>query len=169
MVPGLRRVGAFYNPENPSALESIKQAREGARQLNIVLVERPVGSVEELRAGLRALRPGDVDGLVHISDAMVTSQRDFIMDLTRSKKLPLIMQDRESVVRGGLASYGLSYYEGGRLAAKYVQRVLQGASPADLPVEQVDRLQLIINGTTVKMLGLKIPESLRQRADEIVQ
>src|SRR5262245_20438392 len=169
MVPRLRRVMSFYNPDNPSALESIKLAREGARQLNLTLVERPVGSVEELRAALRALQPGEADGLLHISDAMVTSQADFIVDIVKTKELPIILQDRESVVKGGLASYGLSYYSGGHLAAKYVQRVLLGASPADLPVEQIDRLQLVFNLKTARLLGLKIPESLRQRADEIIQ
>jgi putative ABC transport system substrate-binding protein len=79
------------------------------------------------------------------------------------------MQDRESVVRGGLASYGLSYYLGGRQMAKYVQRVLLGENPADLPIEQIDRLQFVINLKTARLLGLQIPESLRQRADEIIQ
>jgi putative ABC transport system substrate-binding protein len=169
MVPRLRRVMSLYNPDNPSALESVKVAREGAQQLNVTLIERPVRSVEELRVAMRALRPGEVDGLLHISDAMLTSQSELLVDIVKTKKLPLIMQDKESVVRGGLANYGISYYMGGRLTAKYVQRVLLGEKPADLPIEQVDRLQLVINLKTARLLGLQIPESLRQRADEIIQ
>jgi len=76
---------------------------------------------------------------------MLTSQSDLLVDIVRTKKLPLIMQDRESIVRGGLANYGLSYYLGGRQMAKYVQRVLLGENPADLLIEQIDRLELVIN------------------------
>jgi len=169
MVPRVRRVLSFYNPDNPAALESIKEAREGARRLKIVLVERPVASVDELRSGLRSIRAGEVDGLVHIADVMTTSQADMIIDFARAKKLPLVLQDKESVVRGALASYGLSYYTGGHLTSKYVQRVLLGSNPADMPIEQIDRLQLVFNLNTAKALGFTIPQSLLTRADEIIQ
>jgi len=169
MVPRVRRVLSFYNPDNPASLESIKEAREAARRLKIVLVERPVASVDELRSALRSIRAGEVDGLVHIADVMATSQADMIIDVARAKKLPLILQDKESVVRGALASYGLSYYTGGHLTSKYVQRVLLGSNPAEMPIEQIDRLQLVINLKTAKALGLTIPQSLLVRADEIIQ
>jgi putative tryptophan/tyrosine transport system substrate-binding protein len=169
MVPGVRRVLAFYNPDNPAALESIKEAREGARRLKIVLVERRVASVDELRSGLRSIRAGEVDGLVHIADVLATSHADMIIDFATAKKLPLILQDKESASRGALASYGLSYYTGGHLTAKYVQRVLLGANPAEMPIEQIDRLQLVFNLRTAKALGLTIPQSLLVRADELIQ
>jgi putative tryptophan/tyrosine transport system substrate-binding protein len=169
MVPHLRRVVSFYNPDNPAALESIKQARDGARRLNIVLVERRVTSVEQLRAELHTLRRGEVDALLHISDAMMTSHADFIIDVAREKRLPLILQDSESVTRGALASYGVSYYRGGHLTAKYVQRVLLGANPADMPIEQIARLQLVINLKTAKALSLTIPASLLLRADQVIE
>jgi len=169
MVPRLRRVIVFYNPDNPAARESLRNAHDAAHQLKLAIVERPVHSVDELRAGLRALRPGEVDGYFHVSDALTTSQADLLIEASRAKKLPLILQDRESVVRGALASYGLSYYTSGRLTASYVQRVLLGANPADLPVEQVNRLQLVINLKTAKALGLMIPPSLLARADEVIE
>ena len=169
MVPGVRRVLSFYNPDNPAALESIKEAREGARRLKIVLVERRVASVDELRSGLRSIRAGEVDGLIHIADVMATSHADMIIDFARAKKLPLILQDKESAVRGALASYGLSYYTGGHLTAKFVQRVLLRGNPADMPIEQIDRLQFVINLKTAKALGLTIPQSLLVRADQVIQ
>ena len=132
-------------------------------------IERPVTSLEELRAGLRALRPGEVDGYLHASDASMTSYADVIVDALRAKRVPFILQDRESVVRGALASYGLSYYAGGRLVSKYVHRVLLGANPADLPVEQMNRLLLVINLKTAKAMGLTIPPSLLARIDEIIE
>jgi len=169
MVPRLRRVVTFYNPDNPSARQSLMIGRDAARQLKVEVIERPVTSLEELRAGLRALRPGEVDGYLHASDASMTSYADVIVDALRAKRVPFILQDRESVVRGALASYGLSYYAGGRLISKYVHRVLLGANPADLPVEQMNRLLLVINLKTAKAMGLTIPPSLLARIDEIIE
>jgi putative ABC transport system substrate-binding protein len=169
MVRRLRRVVTFYNPDNRVAQRDVKGARDAARQLKVELVEHRVSSVEELRAGLRALRPGEADAYCATADAMVISQTALVIDTARAKKLPTMFTEQESVPQGGLASYGVSYFALGRLAAKYVQRILLGADPGDLPVEQLDRLYFVINLKTAKALGLAIPPSLLQRADEIIQ
>ena len=169
MVPRLRRVVTFYSPDNPAAQQSVKIARDAARQLKVELIERPVASVEELRAGLRALRPGEADAYYYVSDAMITSHAALIIEAARAKKLATMFNQRETVAMGALASYGVSYYELGRLSAKHVQRVLLGANPGELPVEQVDRLYFVINLKTAKALGLTIPPSVLQRADEVIQ
>jgi putative ABC transport system substrate-binding protein len=83
-------------------------------------------------------------------------------------KLSTMFQEQDSVAKGGLASYGVSYYAMGRLAAKYVQRILLGANPGELPVEQVDKLYFVINLKTAKALGLTIPSSVLLRADEVI-
>jgi putative ABC transport system substrate-binding protein len=169
MVPRLRRVVTFYSPDNPAAQQSVKIARDAARQLKVELVERPVASVEELRAGLRALRPGEADAFLYVSDAMVASQAELIIESARAKRLPTMFQERGSVAAGALAAYGESFYTIGRLSAKHVQRVLLGADPRELPVEQNDRLHFIINLKTAKALGLTIPQSLLTRADEVIE
>ena len=169
MIPGLRRVVTFYSPDNPAARRSVTIARDAARQLKVELVERPVASVEELRAGLRALRPGEADALFYVSDAMVTSQVELIIDTARAKRLPTMFTDKASAAKGALASYGISYYTVGRLSAKHVQHVLLGADPGTLPVEQLDRPQLVINLKTAKVLGLTIPQSVLTRADEVIE
>jgi putative ABC transport system substrate-binding protein len=169
MVPRLRRVVTFYSPDNPAAQQSVKIARDAARQLKVELVERLVASVEELRAGLRALRPGEADAFLYVSDAMVASQAELIIESARAKRLPTMFQERGSVAAGALAAYGESFYTIGRLSAKHVQRVLLGADPRDLPVEQNDRLHFVINLKTAKALGLTIPQSLLGRADEVIQ
>jgi putative ABC transport system substrate-binding protein len=169
MIPGLRRVVTFYSPDNPAAQQSVKFARDAASRLKVGLVERRVTSVDELRAGLRALRPGEVDAFFYVSDAMVGSQEDFIIETARAKKLPTMLQDHGGVVKGALASYGVSFYTVGRVSAKHVQRVLFGADPRDLPVEQLDRLYFIINLKTAKLLGLTIPRSVLARADEVIE
>jgi putative tryptophan/tyrosine transport system substrate-binding protein len=169
MVPRLRRVVTFYNPDNPNAQLGMQEARDAARQLKVELLERRVASVEELRAGLRALRAGEADAYITSVDAMVISQTALVLDTARAKKLPTMFIEQESVAQGGLASYGVSYSAVGRLSARYVHRILLGADPGDLPVEQIDRLHFVINLTTAKALGLTIPQSLLLRADEVIQ
>jgi ABC-type uncharacterized transport system substrate-binding protein len=169
MIPGLRRVVTFYSPDNPAARRSVTIARDTARSLKVELVERPVTSVDELRAGLRALRRGEADAIFFVSDAMVNSQQELILDTAKAKKLPIMLPYEGSVAKGALASYGESYYALGRLTAKPVQRVLLGTNPGDVPIEQLDKLHLVINLKTAKSLGLTIPPSLLARADQIIE
>ncbi len=169
ILPKLRRVVTFYDPNNPVPPASAKLAREAARQLGIELVERRVGSVKELQAGLKALRAGEADAYFYVADGMVYSQAQLIIDTARAKKLPTMFQDTELVAKGAVASYGVSYHEVGRLSAKHVQRVLAGTSPKDLPVEGVDRLELAVNLRTARELGLAIPRHIRGRADKVIE
>jgi len=169
MVPRLHRVAIFYNPDTRSGQLGVKALQEAARVLKVELLVRPVASVEELRAGLRALRPGEVDAIIAGTDAMVISQAVLVIDAAKAKRLPSIFNEQDSVSQGGLASYGLSYSGIGWLSAKYVQRILLGANPGDLPVGQLDRLYFVINLKTAKALGLTIPQSVLGRADEVIE
>jgi putative ABC transport system substrate-binding protein len=169
MIPRLRRLVTFYSPDNPSAQQSVKIARDAARQLRLELVERPVASVEELRAALRALRPGEADAYYYVADAMISSQAALIIEAARAKKLATMFNQREIVAEGALASYGESFYMIGRLSARHVQRVLLGTNPGVLPVEQLDRLDFVVNLKTAKALGLTIPQSVLARVDEVIE
>jgi putative ABC transport system substrate-binding protein len=169
MVPRLRRVMTYYNPDSPVNAQTIKATREAARRLKVELIERQVTSVEELRADLRSLRSGEADAYLSGTAGNVISQSALIIDAMRAKKLPSMFPEHDSVVKGGLASYGVSYDALGRLAAKYVQQVLLGANPGELPVEQIDRLHFVINLKTAKAIGLTIPQSVLLRADEVIQ
>ena len=169
MMPRLRRVVIFYSPDNPAAQISMRIARDAAGRLQVKLVERPVDSVEALRAGLRALRPGEADAFIYASDAMIVSQEELLLDTARVKKLPTMLSYQGNVSKGALASYGENRFTLGRLAAQYIQRVLLGANPADLPIEQIDKLHFVVNLKTAKALGLTIPPSVLARADEVIQ
>jgi putative ABC transport system substrate-binding protein len=169
MLPKARRLVTFYNPANPASQQSVKFAREAVRQLKLELTERTVASVEELRTALSALRPGEADAFFYISDAMVASQEELIVATATAIRLPTMFSDNGAVARGALASYGESYYELGRRSAKHVQRILQGADPGQLPVEQLDRPRLAINLKTAKAFGLTIPAVVRDRADELIE
>jgi putative tryptophan/tyrosine transport system substrate-binding protein len=99
---------------------------------------------------------------------MVASQAELLIESARAKRLPTMFQDRWSVAKGALAAYGEIYYTIGRLSAKAVQRVLPGANPGELPVEQIDRFHFVVNLKTAKALGLTIPQALLARADEVI-
>ena len=169
ILPKARRVVTFYNPNNPSARAAAASGREAARQLRVEFLERRVASVEELRAGLKALRAGEADAFFYVSDAMILSQAQLIMDAARAIRLPTMFVERSIVAKGALAGYGVNYHEGGRLSAKYVQRILAGTNPRDLPVENVDRLEFVLNLRTARELGLTIPQSVILRADQLIK
>ncbi len=169
ILPKLRRVVTFHDPKNPFAQQNAKLAREAGRRLRVEVVERHVASVEELQAGLRALRAGEADAYFHTPDAMVLSQAQFIIDTAKAKRLPSMFDRIDLVAQGALAAYGVNYREVGRMSARYVQRVLAGTNPKDLPVERAHRISLAVNLGTAKALGLRIPNSILERADQVIQ
>ena len=115
------------------------------------------------------MEAGSADAFCQVADAMVNSQSQLVIDAARAKRLPTMFASGEPASMGALASYGVSYYPFGRLAVKQVQRVLLGANPGDMPVEQVDRLHFVINLKTAKALGLTIPQTLLLRADPVIE
>jgi putative ABC transport system substrate-binding protein len=169
IIPRLRRVVTFYNPGNPLAQEAAQLGREAARQLGVQFVERHVRSIEELRRGLEALKPREVDAYVHTPDSLVTSQARLVIDAARGKRLPTMFHHETMVDQGALASYGTSYRELGRLTAKYVQRILAGTPPKDLPVENYDKIEFALNLRTAQEIGLTIPPAVRFRADTVIE
>jgi putative ABC transport system substrate-binding protein len=169
IVPKLRRIVTFYNPSSPVSAESAKLVRETAGQMGVQLAERHVTSVEELQASLRALRAGDVDAIFEVSDALVQTHDQLIIDTARVKRLPTMFINQSSVVKGGVASYSVSRHEVGRLSAKYVQRILTGVKPKDLPVEGIDKIALTINLKAAKQIGLTVPQWVLMRADRVIR
>jgi len=169
IVPKLRRVVTFYDPRSPVGIESSKLAREAARHMGVELVERHIASVEELQAGIRALRAGEVDAFFKVSDPLVDNQAQLIIDTARVIRLPTMFVDQSFVIKGALAAYSVSYQEVGRLSAKYVQRILAGVKPRDLPVQGVDKIALIINLKTANQIGLTISPNVLARADKVIR
>ena len=169
MLPKLSRVVIIYNPNNRMSVEAATLALEAARQFGVQLVERQATSVEELRQRVGALKAKEADAYFYISDAMVLSQAQLVIDMAMSKKLPTMFSEQNLVAMGGLASYGQNFHEVGRLSAKYVQKVLTGAPPGDLRVEIVDKFELVINLKTAKQIGLTIPPNVLARADKVIR
>jgi putative ABC transport system substrate-binding protein len=169
IVPKLRRVVTFYDPRRATTIESAKQAREAARHMGIQLVERHFVSVEELQAGVRALREGEVDAYLAMAEPMASNQAQLIIDTARVKRLPTMFNFLTEVIKGGLASYSVNFHEVGRLSAKYLQRILTGVRPQDLPVEGIDKIALVLNLKTAKQIGLTIPQWTLMKADKVIQ
>ena len=170
ILPKLRKILAFYDPRNPVASESARLARqEAARPRGVEFVERHFASVEELQARVRAVKVGEVDAIFQLSDAMVNNQARLIIDTARVKKLPTMFLDQSAVIKGGLATYAVSFHEMGRVSAKYVQRILAGVKTQDLPVEGIDKIELVINLKTAKEIGLTIPPNVLVRADRVIR
>jgi ABC-type uncharacterized transport system substrate-binding protein len=169
LVPKATRVVTLYDPTNTGANEAARLAREAAAKLGMTLLERHVTSVEDLRNGLGLLNRREIDAYFFTSDAMVASQGQLIVDTARAKRLPTMFHERSLVAQGGLASYGLSFWEVGRISARYVAGILRGGRPQDLPVERVDKLELVINLKTARALGLTIPPAVLARADEVIE
>ena len=155
----------FYNPDNSTAQESVRRAREAARQLNIELIERHVRSPEALQQALLELKPREADALSYVNDAMVTSHSQMVIGIATSKRLPVVFPSPSSAKEGALLTYGVSYRESGRLSAKYVQRVLAGTRPRDLPVEALIKPSFVINLKVARELGIAVPNVVLLQAD----
>jgi putative tryptophan/tyrosine transport system substrate-binding protein len=169
ILPKLRGVLTFYSPANEVAKQGASLGREEAKRLGLKFIERHVKSVEELRQALQALKAGEVDAFFYTPDAMVLSQAQLIIDTASAKRLATMFQEQSLVAKGALASYGQSYYEIGRLSAKYVQKVLSGTNPRDLRIETFDDVELVINLKTAKQLGLTIPPNVLARAKRVIK
>ena len=100
---------------------------------------------------------------------MVLNQDQLIIDTAKAKRLPTMFVEQSPVTKGALASYGVSYHEAGRLSAKYIQRILPGTNPKDLPVEGVRRLELVLNLRTAKEIGITIPPNMLAKADKVIK
>jgi putative ABC transport system substrate-binding protein len=140
-----------------------------AARLGVKAVPAAVGSeidIENVIAGL-GREPGS--GLIVMTDIYMTVHRKSIIDLTARHKVPAMYFDGSKAVEGGLMSYGVDFVDLFRRAAPYVDRILRGAKPADLPVQDPSRFELVINTTTAKALGLTIPQSLLVRADRVIE
>ena len=168
LVPGLKRVLFVYDATNKPAVEQLEPYRIAARSLGLTLVERPVRSQEEAGAVISGLRRSDVDG-IFAPRVLSLNIPGFIVATSVKGTFPTMFQGAFFAERGGLASYGATEGDLGRQAARLVDRILKGAKPADLPVEQPTKFELVINVKTAKALGLTIPASLLQRADRLIQ
>jgi ABC-type uncharacterized transport system substrate-binding protein len=168
-VPNMSRVAFLWNPANPDQKYSFNEVQAGARALGVTLQSVEARSREELEQAFVVMKQSRASALLTTADGVHQRYIGRIVAFTSEIRLPAMYQRREGVDRGGLMSYGASLPDLGRRAASYVDKILKGAKPADLPIEQPTKFELVINLKTAKALGLTIPQSLLVRADEIIQ
>jgi len=168
-VPEAKRFGVLWNPANPVHKSSMKIIEAAAQRLKVELY--PVGAkdAKELEGAFSTLAGKRAEALVVYPDGLFLDQKALIVSLAARRRLPAMYGVREYVEAGGLMAYGTNLSQMYRLGASLVDKILKGAKPADLPVEQPTRIELVINLKTARTLGLKIPQSLLQRADEVIQ
>jgi len=168
-VPKVRRVAILLNPANPAHPLAISEVNVAARSLGVQLQVLEARSLNEFDGAFAAMAKERVGALLVLTDGMFILHRTRLADLAARSRLPAAYGTREMVEAGGLMSYGPSLPDLFRRSATYVDKILKGAKPGDLPVEQPTKFEFVINLKTAKALGLTIPQSLLQRADEIIQ
>jgi putative ABC transport system substrate-binding protein len=169
LVPGARRVAVLVNPNFPASAALLKDAEGAAARLGVELVALSAGSDHEFEPAFAQLAAARADALMVGSDPFFNSRRDRIVALAARHRVPAIYEFREFAAAGGLMSYGTSLADSYQQVGQYAGRILQGAKPAELPVFQTTRFELVINLKTAKDLGLEVPPSLSAQADEVIE
>ena len=169
VVPRLSRVGMFVNSLNPFHTGSVQQARTAAQALGIQLQLLDVRAAEDLDAAFAAILKERPEALLILADRVFLHNRARMMDFAARQRLPNINAYHELVQAGGLMSFGPSYEDMHRRAAIYVDKILKGARPADLPIEQPTKFTLVINLKAAKAIAVDVPPILVARADEVIE
>ena len=169
VVPSLSRLTVFWNPDNQFHSISKQQVQAGADLLNMNVHFAPVRASDDIDRALASVEAEHSEGLVVLPDRIFLHERARLMSFAAKHKLPGVYAYRELVEAGGLMSYGPSYAELHRRAALFVDKILKGAKPSDLPVEQPTTFELVIHLKTAKELGLEIPPLPLARADEVIE
>ena len=169
MVRGLSRVAVLNNPGNPPHVSYLAETQRVATALGLDLRAFDVRGPNDLPGVFAAIADWRADGLVTLPDGMLFTKRDRVVELALKGKLPAVYPEAEFVVAGGLASYGPSLPDLFRRAASYVDKILKGTKPADLPIEEPSKFELVVNLKTAHTLGLTISREFQLRADEVIQ
>jgi putative ABC transport system substrate-binding protein len=169
LVPQAGVIALLVNPSNPQTERVIHDVKEAARTKGVQLPVLKAGTESEIGAAFASLAQLQAGALLVQADPVFTGRRDVIVALASRHAVPAIYPLREFTASGGLISYGASLTGSYRLAGTYVGKIIAGAKPADLPVQQPTTFELVVNLNTAKALGLTIPPSILARADEVIE
>ncbi len=168
-LPGVSRVGVLWNSANPTATRVFREMEEASPRLGVRIHPMGVRDPDELQKAFKVATTERVGGLFVIEEAVMASYRTRVLDLAAKHRLPTGSHYKEFAEAGGLLTYGPDLPDMFRRAATYVDKILKGAKPADLPVEQPMKFELVINLKTAKQIGLTIPQSVLFRADKVIK
>jgi putative ABC transport system substrate-binding protein len=168
-LPKLSRVAVLWNPTNTGAPRQWRETEAAARKLRVTLQSLEVRDPDDVAKAFSVMTHKRPDALLTVISPLTTAYRPIIIEFATKQRLPIMFSLRADVEAGGLLSYAPSLTAAFRRAASYVDKILKGAKPADLPIEQPTKFELVINLKTAKALGLTIPQSILVRADEIIR
>jgi putative ABC transport system substrate-binding protein len=168
-VPNVRRVAVLSNPANPAHALAIRHLKDTARSVRVQLQLLEARGPNEFDSAFAAMARERAEALLIVLDPLFGIHRAQLRDLAAKSHIPAMYGSREYTEAGGLMSYGPDYRDNFRRAATYVDKILKGAKPADLPIEQPTKFELVINLKTAKALGLTIPPSVLARADQVIE
>ncbi|HEV8613858.1 MAG TPA: ABC transporter substrate-binding protein [Methylomirabilota bacterium] len=169
VVPNLARVAFLWNPANLDQRSHFTEAQSGARSLGLTLQSVEVRTIDQLESAFATMMRDRPSALLMTADSVHQLRIDWIIAFASKNRLPVMYQLPDNVERGGLMAYGAVRDDLVRRAAMYVDKILKGARPADLPVEQPSKFELAVNLKTARALGLTVPQSLLLRADQVVE
>ena len=168
-APMVNRVGFIWNANAAAGALALAETEKAAAALNVTLQPMEVRQANDLDEAIAAIARGKCDAIIVFADPLMFTHRQHIMELAAQRGLVAVSGAREFADAGGLMSYGPSFPEMFRLAATYVDKILKGAKPADLPVEQPMKFEMVVNVKTAKTLGVRIPNSIMVRADKVIE
>ena len=169
IVPKLSRVAVLGTSTVPGNSEALRSTQLAAKTLGLQLNYLDIRDPDDIEMAFKAARAGSADAVLALASRVIFSQRLHIVDVALKSRLPTVFGDPELVQAGGLATYGVSINDLFRRTATYVDKILKGAKPADLPVEQPTKFELVINLRTAKQIGLTIPPNVLARADRVIK
>jgi putative ABC transport system substrate-binding protein len=169
LVPRLSRVALLGFPGDPIVAVQLRHAEAVARSLRVEVFPVEISAISDLDRAFETIAKHRADGVLRLGDPLVVPGRQRTAELAREHRLPTMANRVEEVEAGLLVSYGPNRAEQSRQAATYVDKILRGSKPADLPVEQPTKFELVINLKTARALGLTVPHSLLLRADQVIE
>jgi len=169
IVPSVTRAAVIYDPATPSASGFLPLIEAAGRSFGIDVFVHSVHNTNEIEGAISALAAEPNGGLIALASALITEKRDLIISLANRSRLPTIFSFPYYAAAGGLMSYGVDNHDLYRRAASYVDRILRGEKPSELPVQEAAKFQLVINLKTAKALGLTVPSALLAAADEVIE
>jgi putative ABC transport system substrate-binding protein len=169
VVPRITRVAVLWNPSNPGFSEMLKEMQAASQAHALQLQSLEVRSLEDFEAAFDSLARGNSHAIIVVSDPFLNTHHKLILDVAVKHRLPAMYGGPEVVDAGGLMSYGPSFSDQYRRAATYVDKILRGTKPAELPVERPMKFELVINLKTAKQIGLTIPKSVLYRVDRVIK
>jgi len=169
LKPSIKKVLVFYRPGDKSGEPAAQELEKAAKKLGLEILARPVSKKEEITQALNKLKPGEVDAIMDPADSMVTSAVDDLVSASLRLKIPLMMLSDLEAEKGALITYGVDYFDLGKQSARLAARILEGASPTDIPFETPRMFRIVVNEKTANAIGLNLPDSILAKASRLIK